>query len=111
MELKTRKLKTHTIVELPEVVNYEINLLFKSQLERICKSKGQNIGVDLAQVSFIGSLGIGLLSFAKRMVEESGGSFYLLSPSSAVRKIIHRAGLERAFTIYEDETQICSDTG
>ena len=106
MELKTRKSKTRTIVELPEVVNYEINLVLKSQLESICKNRGQNIGVDLARVSFIGSLGIGLLSFAKKMVEESGGSFCLLSPNSTVRKIINRAGLERFFTVYGDETQI-----
>jgi anti-anti-sigma factor len=104
MELKTKKIKGFIIIELPDVVNYEVNLSFKSLLETKCKKKNQKVGIDLSRVSFIGSLGIGLLAFAKKLIEDTGGTFYLISPNISVKRIITRTGLQKVFTIVKDES-------
>ena len=104
MELKTKKIKGYTIVELPDVVNYEVNLSFKTKLENICKKDNQKVGIDLSQVAFIGSLGIGLMAFAKKLVEDSGGTFCLISPNNSIERVITRTGLKKVFTIVKDDS-------
>lgn len=106
MEFPIRKINEFNIIDMPEIVNYEANLSLKSKLEEMSRDGTIKLAIDLSKVSFIGSLGIGLLSFAKKLVETSGGSFGLLSPNDTVVKTIKRMNLYKLFTIYADDNAI-----
>ncbi|MFC1586497.1 STAS domain-containing protein [Fibrobacterota bacterium] len=106
MEFNMRQVKRFTVIDLPDIVNFEANLSLKEKLEEICKQKERNVAVDLTNVSFIGSLGVGLLAFAKKMTEDSKGNFCLIGPNRTITRIINRTGLKGIFTVYRDESQI-----
>lgn len=106
MEFSLKEAGKYTVINMPEVVNYEANLALKGKIEDLCSVEGRNIAIDLAAVSFIGSLGIGLLSFAKKLVESTGGAFCLLAPNKSVMAVIKRLKLENMFNIYENGNDI-----
>ena len=59
--------------------------------------------VDLRQVTYLDSAGVGLLVAMFRHVTRRGGQFKLLSPSAAARRVLGIAQLTRVFDIFDDE--------
>lgn len=57
--------------------------------------------VDLADVRYISSSGIGLLITMLTKMRNSGGEFYLTSPSDHVKKLLIITKLNNIFTVFE----------
>jgi anti-sigma B factor antagonist len=57
--------------------------------------EGQPLIVDLNQVSFIDSTGLGVLVGTARIVEEHGGSLHAVCSQSATRKLLWLTGVDR----------------
>ncbi len=55
--------------------------------------------VDLAQVSFMASLGIGMLLEAARALRHRGVKMVLLAPTADVRKTLESAGVQQVIPI------------
>jgi|SRR5262245_16525696 len=60
--------------------------------------------VDLSKVSFIGSLGIGMLVSAAKHLERKGAKMVLIGPSNLVRQAIETSGLHNVIPIASEET-------
>ena len=60
--------------------------------------------VDLSKVSFIGSLGIGMLVSAAKHLERKGAKMVLLGPSALVRHAIEASGLHNVIPIASEQT-------
>ena len=58
--------------------------------------------VDLSQVTYIASLGMGMLVSAAKHVERSGARMVLLNPSPFVRKALELMTLGRVIPIADD---------
>jgi anti-sigma B factor antagonist len=58
--------------------------------------------VDLAKVSFIGSMGLRTLILTARAVTDRGGKMAIAAPSRMVRQILLTSGLETVVPIYDD---------
>lgn len=58
-----------------------------------------SVVVDLADLSFIDSTGIGVLVGASRLAEDAGCSFVLRSPSRSVRKALRLTGVDQVMRI------------
>lgn len=58
--------------------------------------------IDLAELSFIDSSGIGVLVGAGRRARDSGCSFVLQSPGRSVRKALQLTGVDRLMDIGQD---------
>src|SRR4029079_17664363 len=59
--------------------------------------------LDLEQVTYLDSGGVGLLVAMFRHVTRRGGQFKLLRPSLAARRVLGISHLTRVFDIFDDE--------
>jgi anti-sigma B factor antagonist len=60
-----------------------------------------HVVIDLAQVTFVDSSGLGGLIAARRSVRERGGSVSLSSPPPVVRRLLGSTRLHDVFAIYD----------
>ena len=61
--------------------------------------------VDLSKVTYIASLGIGMLVSAAKFIERSGARMVLLSPSPLVGKTLETSSLHQVIPIAHEETR------
>jgi anti-sigma B factor antagonist len=59
----------------------------------------RDLVVDLADVSFIDSVGLGTLVGALKRLREEGGRMTVRSPSAPVRKVLEITGLTKVLTV------------
>ena len=67
---------------------------------------GKSSVVDLSQVPFIASLGLGLLISATKGLKRKGARLILLAPTAEVAKVFAAAGLLDVMTIAYDEAEV-----
>ena len=63
------------------------------------------IVVDLKQVNYIDSAGIGILTGLFTSAKRRGGELKLLSPSQPTKDVLHRTRLDTIFSVYEEEAE------
>ena len=79
-------------------------------LRAVTDDNGRGLVVNLAEVSFLDSTGLGVLAGVWHRVEASGGRLALAAPSRQVRRALNTAGLARALSVYDleaDAVQAC----
>jgi anti-sigma B factor antagonist len=69
----------------------------KSRLLDHLRSHGPQIWIDLSQVTFVDSTGLGLLVLVLREARQAGGHVGLLHPTRQVRRVLQVAGIEPFF--------------
>ncbi len=69
--------------------------------EELGKGPGA-VAVDLTELSFVDSSGIGALLVASRRAQEAGCSFVLHSPGRAVRRALQLTGVDALLKIEDD---------
>ncbi|QIZ70073.1 STAS domain-containing protein [Oxynema aestuarii] len=65
--------------------------------------------VNLEQVAFIDSSGLGALVSALKMVRNSGGALFICSINDQVRMLFDLTSMDRVFKIYENEERFRQD--
>jgi anti-anti-sigma factor len=65
----------------------------------------QRVVVDLAQVGFIDSTGLGVLVKSHRAAVAAGASFAVVNPTPMTRKLIRLLGLDQLLTIFDSHEQ------
>jgi len=60
--------------------------------------------VDLSHMTYMGSLGIGMLVSAAKYLQRHGAKMVLLSPSVMVRKALETSGLHHVIPIADEES-------
>jgi anti-sigma B factor antagonist len=69
--------------------------------EHLSGPSGSLIVVDLVELTFIDSSGLGLLHDARRRAIEDGGNFVVCDPSPAVRRVMEITGLDTWITDWD----------
>jgi anti-sigma B factor antagonist len=67
-----------------------------------------NLVVDLHEVTFIDSMGLGALVGARRKVHAFRGSFALAGCNPGVLRVFRLTGLDRVFTLHDDLATACN---
>jgi anti-anti-sigma factor len=75
---------------------------FKAHLLKITEAY-HRIVVNLEQVTFVDSSGLGSLLFGRRLVEEQKGDLKLCYPQRRVTSLLHISQLDKVFEIYPNE--------
>ena len=65
----------------------------------IFETRPKKVILDLSEISFMDSSGLGLIMGRYSLMKEFGGTLSLRSPTVAVMKILTLAGMERIITI------------
>lgn len=83
----------HTVLEFEKAVSHEINSGMKSAI------------LDLEDLVYISSAGIGAMMGLARRLAQDGGELVLLKPTAKVFKILDGLGFTKIFKIAADETE------
>ncbi len=83
----------HTFVEL------------EKSLDAAIKGGSHRIVIDLAELTYIASAGVGVFINSQHQVRKHGGSLQLVNPAPSVREVFGILGLEVIFTIHQTVDQ------
>jgi anti-sigma B factor antagonist len=75
------------------------------------QANGQNLVLNLSEVSFIGSSGIGALLVLVEQFQEQAGVVRLVSPSRAVEDVIKLLNLDRFLMVDSSEEKALAELG
>jgi anti-anti-sigma factor len=75
------------------------------------QANGQNLVLNLSEVSFIGSSGIGALLVLVEQFQEQAGVVRLVSPSPAVDAVIKLLNLDRFLAVDPSEEKALAEIG
>jgi len=83
----------HTFVDLEKALDATI------------KAGSHRIVIDLAELTYIASAGVGVFINSQHQVRKHGGSLQLVNPAPTVREVFGILGLEAIFTIHQTVDQ------
>jgi stage II sporulation protein AA (anti-sigma F factor antagonist) len=108
--IKENKLFLHTMNEdvleiklLGEIDHHSAVGVRKDIDELIFQNRPSRTVLDLSQISFMDSSGLGLIMGRYSLMKELSGSLILRAPTEAVMKILKLAGMERMIKIEEEK--------
>ena len=82
-----------------------------AELAAIVAARGPSVIVDLTDLEFIDSSGLGVLVRTLRRTREGGGDLYLAAPQQQVRRLLHVTGLIRAFPVHDSVEAAATEAG
>jgi stage II sporulation protein AA (anti-sigma F factor antagonist) len=79
----------------------------REQLDGLIDSGSQRIVIDLRQVRFLDSSGLGVLLGRYRRISERGGSIYLLTAAEgSVRTVLEMSGVRQVMPLLASESEV-----
>lgn len=88
-----------TVVSVRGEVDLYTAPKLREQLDEAVQGQTPNVVVDLAQLDFIDSTGLGVLVGALKQARASGGDVTLRNAGRSTHKILEIAGLTELFTV------------
>ena len=106
MEIEFKDLGEHKIIEVTgEVDLYNVSEL-KKALFSITDGRFPSVIVDMKNINYMDSSGIGALVAGQKKMKAHNGKFALMNIHEDVLSILRLATLDRFFQIYESEDDI-----
>jgi anti-sigma B factor antagonist len=103
LEIKTSDLNEETcLVELNGEIDAYSSDQLREHIDQIIKSGKTRAVVDLGNLSYIDSTGLGLLVRWTKELRNSKGDVHLLNPGRRVDNVIRLTNLKRFFKIFTD---------
>ncbi len=75
---------------------------FRGEVNEIVSNGVDVVLVDLKDVTFVDSSGLGALVVALKTVRTSGGKFYICSINEQVKILFELTSMDRVFEVYEN---------
>ena len=103
MELKSREDGDITILTVTgDLVIGEPETIFKKTVTQLLEEGRVNLLVDLSNVGFLDSSGLGALVRALTQSQKEGGQTKLLNAGPQVRKLLQMTKLDSVFELHSD---------
>jgi anti-sigma B factor antagonist len=103
MELTTRQDGRVTILSLKgDLVIGEPEATFKKTVTRLLENGQVHLLVDMSQVGFLDSSGLGALVRAMTNSQKEGGQTKLLNAGPQVRRLLEMTKLDSVFELHDD---------
>lgn len=104
LEIITRKEPDGvTTIALKGVVDAYSYTKFEKTFNKLIEQKAYKLIVDLSQVDYMDSHGVGLLIGTLGVVQKNSGNIVLLNPKPAVMEIFELLGITNLFIITKDK--------
>lgn len=103
MQTKERLVPNGVILELTGDLTYANRDQFKTAVEAIRQRGCRHLVLNMANVRFVDSSGLGLLALISQNFKLSQGKISMLKPQSYVREIMSLANIQKLIPIYENE--------
>ncbi len=106
MDIEYRDLGDHKVINVSgEVDLYNVSEL-KKALFGITDGQNQSVIVDMRNVNYMDSSGIGALVAGMKKMKAHSGKFALMNIHDDVLNILKLATLDKFFTIYDNEDEV-----
>ncbi|MCP4138658.1 MAG: STAS domain-containing protein [bacterium] len=107
MDINLKEINDHLVFEVVGDINHYNLLEFKKNLFTIADS-GQypSVIVDMKDVEFIDSSGIGTLVSAHKKMKANNGQFALLNVHEDLLNLLKLGTLDKFFKIYKNESEL-----
>ena len=100
IELNTTQKDKITIVEVGGRVVYESEGEFRSTISNLLDADKVNIVLDLSNLSYINSSGLGILINLLKTAQRRGGDIKLANLQGEIRELFSITSLDQVFGIY-----------
>lgn len=103
MNLVTEQLNETTLrIALEGRLDVAGTLAIDQRFTAVAATRDMGVIVDLAQVSFIASIGIRTIVSSAKALAHRGGRMALLAPQAMVRKVLETAGIDQVIPVCDD---------
>lgn len=102
--LKIQKQNNHLRINIKGELAYQMFWLFEPRMKNEIEPF-MNVEIHLNEVNFIDSSGVGFLLRIKNVVERKGGTFFVVSPSFKIMRVLKNLLLDTVFPVIEDTSQ------
>jgi anti-sigma B factor antagonist len=111
LSLSTRTQKAHTVLAVGGEIDVYTAPQLRERLIELVEGGSHHIVVDMEQVEFLDSTGLGVLVGGLKRVRANEGSLRLVCAQERILKIFRITGLEKVFGIYPsvDDAVAASD--
>lgn len=90
---------------LDDVIDFNNITSFKDILDQHIKGRDESVILDLSEVAYIGSVGLGMISLTAVSLQEEDRSFVIVCRTDEVRRLFRISGLLRVLTVVESEKE------
>lgn len=105
MEMKTRELQHVTILDLAGDLTYANRAGFKAAVENIRQTGCRHLVLNMEQVRFLDSSGVGMLALFCQTFRLSKAKLSVLRPQPYVREILTLANIHKMMAVYGSEEE------
>lgn len=77
----------------------------RAALETLIAQEHPAILLELCELTYLDSIGLGVLIAGLKQVSEKLGQFVLVSPTPPVSRILRITGMDNLFAIFDDEAE------
>lgn len=103
MQVKQRTVPQGVILDIVGDLTYANRTVFKEAVEKVKQAGCRHLIVNLEQVRFVDSAGLGLLVLVAQTFKLMQAQVSMLKPQSYVREIMSLANIPKMIPIYESE--------
>jgi anti-anti-sigma factor len=103
MNIRERATNHATVLDVEGDITYATRATFKTAIEKARYAGFRHVIVNMEQVRFVDSSGLGLLALVAQAFRTAQGKFSLLNPQPYVREIMNLANIHTMIPIYSRE--------
>jgi anti-sigma B factor antagonist len=106
MEMEERTIGNVIILDMKgKLLIGEGGEILRPKINTLIENKQTNILLNLAEISYVDSAGLGEIIYSMRTLKHENGQLKLLRPSERIRTLLTITQLIKVFEIYEDEEE------
>jgi anti-anti-sigma factor len=105
MITKERPVPNGVVLDITGDLTYANREQFKTAVERIRQRGTRYLILNMADVRFVDSSGLGLLALVSQNFKLSQGQVSMLKPQSYVREIMVLANIQKLIPVYDNEQE------
>jgi anti-anti-sigma factor len=103
MQVREHPVPNGVVLDLMGDLTYANRELFKSAVEAVRQKGCRHLILNMAEVRFVDSSGLGLLALVAQNFKLSQGRLSMLKPQSYVREIMTLANIPKLIPMYDNE--------
>jgi anti-sigma B factor antagonist len=84
---------------------------FKEKIDQIINDGKKKLVVDLQEVNYLNSMGLGVFAAALKKLKKSDGDLKFINLSPTVLELLERSRLDKVFGIFESEEEAVKSFG
>ena len=108
IETKIQQIDDVTVVEMSGRLHLGNSLSYaENAINRLIEGGARKLVIDLAQVDYIDSSGLGMLIFSAGRMEQSGGRMLVAGAATAVTRVFEVAHADRVLQLDADVASAC----